>query len=174
MPALRVLAARSSRGTRSGRSEDGRRPPRATSGLSHAKAGLRRIVSWAVPHRLETNGPNGPTPIAGPIRHPESAGDQAGMWVTLIAGRADSARARHLSALVENQKAPCRKWPSPGPASGRPSAVTVATVSSRIPLSRLQIAAASKRRSSVMMLRRCCRRRPGGGDHGKSFGPTQK
>jgi hypothetical protein len=49
---------------------------------------------------------------------------------------------------------PCRKWPSSALIRGSPPAVTVATVSTRIPVSSATRSRAVSARSSLMMLRR--------------------
>jgi hypothetical protein len=64
-------------------------------------------------------------------------------------------RKRTESGAEPKWKEPRKKMPSTGPTIGRPSAVTVARASRRIPVSRSATSSAVSRRSGVTMLRRC-------------------
>ena len=58
-------------------------------------------------------------------------------------------------ALVLKDQVACRKWPSIALIRGSPCAVTVATVSTFMPVSSATRSAAVRTRSWLMMLRRC-------------------
>src|SRR3954453_3973932 len=84
-----------------------------------------------------------------------TASSSPGRWVALTCGRARMWRKRRESGAEPKWNAPRRKTPSTGPTIGRPSAVTVASASSRIPVSRSATCSAVSRRSGVRILRRC-------------------
>ena len=77
------------------------------------------------------------------------------MWATLTAGRVSRCFALADVPAVLNVHVPWRKCPSRALMRGSPDAVTVATASTFMPVSRATSCSAVRVRSSSMMLRRC-------------------
>ncbi len=85
----------------------------------------------------------------------KTASSSPSTWATLTAGRSRRCRALAAVALVLKLQVACRKWPSSALIRGSPRAVTVATVSTFMPVSSATRSAAVSTRSWLMMLRRC-------------------
>ena len=80
-----------------------------------------------------------------------TANDSPGRWVALTSGRRRTWRTLTESGDELKWNDPRKKIPSTGPTRGRPSAVTVAKASRRMPSKRKQTSAAGSRRSGVMI-----------------------
>src|SRR3954451_17346580 len=97
------------------------------------------------------------SPMSISVARPWTVTDSSspGRCVALTCGRARMWRKRTESGAEPKWKAPRKKMPSTAPTIGRPSAVTVASASRRIPVSRPATSSALRRRSGVMIRRRC-------------------